>query len=295
MLDSTDTRQGIVLAVVGLSIAAFTGAIMKLLSEEMSAYQITWFRFLGMVVIMIPIAWARIGADLLKPARLQMQMVRGITMSSATVLFVLGAKTIEFADAIAILYAYPFLMTVLALFFLGETVRIMGWVGVVGGFVGVLLVMRPEFNDFNIGSLLVFLCAVVISIQMVINRKLGSLSHPLVTTVWGAGVATLSLSLILPFYWQPVTLEQSWLIGLMVVSGSINQTCLVFAFAKAEASTLAPFTYFEIVAGVLFGLLIFGTLPDWLSWSGIVLIIVSGLLVTHALSRKQILRRPSKI
>ena len=70
------------------------------------------------------------------PARKGMQVVRGLSLASATVAFVAGARTIDFADAIAILYAYPFLLTVLAATFLGERVRWVGWLGVVGGFVG---------------------------------------------------------------------------------------------------------------------------------------------------------------
>jgi drug/metabolite transporter (DMT)-like permease len=154
--------------------------------------------------------------------------------------------------------------------------------------------MRPEFDNFNSGSLWVFLCAVVISIQMAINRKLGSISHPLVTTLWGALVATVSLSVLVPFYWAPVNSNHLWLLVLMAATGAVNQTCLVYGFGQAEASTLAPFTYFEIVAAVIFGLLIFDTLPGWISWAGIALIIASGILVARSLGGRQTTRRGPK-
>ena len=70
---------------------------------------------------------------------------------------------------------------------------------------------------------------------------------------------------------------------LMVMTGAVNQTCLVYGFAYAEASVLAPFTYLEIVAAVVVGLIVFGTLPTWLSWIGICLVIASGLLVAFSL------------
>ena len=253
--------------------------MMKLLGEELNAYQITWFRFLVFVLVLLPVVIVKIGPSAMKPARISMQVFRGVTMSVATVSFVIGAQTVDFADAIAILYAYPFLLTVIAIVFLGETVRWIGWLGVCGGFAGVLLVMRPEFESINTGTLFIFLCATVVSIQMAMNRKLGSVSHPLVTALWGGMIATLTLSLIVPFYWQPIDMKQFGLLIIMALSGAVNQTCLVYGFAKAEASILAPFTYLEIVAAVIFGYFIFGTLPGWISWVGIALIVISGMLV----------------
>ena len=294
-VDQSQIRRGVLLIVLGLSIAAMTGAVMKLLSEELTAYQITWFRFFGFALVLLPVVVARLGRSALRTARPRMQIFRGITMAAATVAFVVGARTIEYADAIAILYAYPFLLTLLATIFLGERVRWIGWLGVIGGFLGVLFVMRPSFTSFNVGSLYVFLCAVIVSIQMALNRKLGVISHPLVTSLWGATVATLVLTLFLPFQWQPVTMDHLPLILLLVVSGTLNQTLIVFAFAKAPASTLAPFTYFEIVAAVIIGFLVFGTLPDRMSWFGIILIIASGLIVAQTLSGRLASRRIPKI
>lgn len=278
-LTTQNKWQGIILVVSGLSVASFTGAMMKLLGEELNAYQITWFRFLVFVLVLLPVVVVKIGPSAMKPARISMQVFRGVTMSVATVSFVIGAQTVDFADAIAILYAYPFLLTVIAIVFLGETVRWIGWLGVCGGFAGVLLVMRPEFESINTGTLFIFLCATVVSIQMAMNRKLGSVSHPLVTALWGGMIATLTLSLIVPFYWQPIDMKQFGLLIIMALSGAVNQTCLVYGFAKAEASILAPFTYLEIVAAVIFGYFIFGTLPGWISWVGIALIVISGMLV----------------
>jgi len=289
-----DTRTGIIVVVFGLCIAAFTGSLMKLLSDDLNAFQIAWFRFCGYALILFPVVAYRFGRSALAPARPAMQIVRGITMASGTVAFIVGARTIDFADAIAILYAYPFLLTILAVIFLNERVHLIGWIGITGGFLGVILIMRPEFSGFDVGSLYVFLCAIIISVQMVLNRKLGSIAHPLIISIWGAVVATLLLSIILPFYWQPISFNQFLLLSLVAVSGAINQTCLVYGFSKAEASTLAPFTYFEIVASVFIGFMMFGTLPNWISWIGIGLIIASGLLVARSLSGGITPRRSAK-
>jgi len=281
--------------IIGLSIAAFTGAIMKLLGDQISAYQVAWFRFTGMSLILLPYLIWRYGLAGLKPARPMIQLARGLTMAGGTTAFVIGAQTVDYADAIAILYAYPFLLVIIAVLFLGERANWSVWIGVVVGFVGVVLVMRPEFDQINSGNLYIFACAAIISIQLALNRKLSSVSPPLVTAFAGAICASFVLTMMLPGSWQPIP-DSAWLyIGLLVISGSINQTLLVYAFAHADASTLAPFTYFEIVSAVFFGYLFFGTLPTWLSWVGICLITAGGLYVSQALRVRNISPRATRI
>lgn len=291
---ASETR-GIAMVIIGLSIAAFSGAIMKLLGDQISAYQVAWFRFAGMSVVLLPYLIWRYGLSGLKPARPIIQLIRGLTMAGGTTAFVIGAQTVDFADAIAILYAYPFLLVIIAVIFLGEHANWSVWIGVVGGFTGVLLVMRPEFDQINTGNFYIFACAVIVSIQLALNRKLSIVSPPIVTAFAGAVCAALVLTLLLPGSWKPIPDDAWWYIGVLVVSGSINQTLLVFAFAHADASTLAPFTYFEIVSAVIFGFLFFGTLPTMLSWVGIFLITVGGLYVSRALRVKNISRRGPKI
>ena len=291
----TNTPRGIFAIVIGLCIAASTGAIMKLLGDSLTPIQVTWLRFTGFALIMFPVVVFHLGADKLRPARPVIQFFRGITMASATVAFIAGVRTVDFADAIAILYAYPFLLTCLAVIFLDERVSWVGWIGVLGGFAGVLLVMRPEFSSLNTGTLLVFACAVIVAIQMVMNRKLGTVSHPLVTSLWGATIASLALLPLLFSNWQSLQSVNPGLIAAMIASGAISQLLIVWAFAHTPASTLAPFTYFEIVAAVTLGFFVFGTVPSWLSWVGIALISISGILVARSLPGRHTPRRNPKI
>lgn len=283
------------MVIAGLSIAAFAGAIMKLLGDQISAYQVAWFRFTGMAIILLPYLIWRYGLAGLKPARPLVQLIRGLTMAGGTTAFVIGVKTVDYADAIAILYAYPFLLVIIAVLFLGEHASWSVWIGVISGFLGVLLVMRPEFGELNTGTFYIFACAVIVSIQMALNRKLSIVSPPLVTAFAGAVCATLALTLLLPGSWQAIPDDAWWYIAILVLSGAVNQTLLVFAFAHADASTLAPFTYFEIVSAVIFGYLFFGTLPTLLSWGGIFLITAGGMYVARALHVRNISRRGPKI
>ena len=207
---------------------------------------------------------------------------RSLRWVVGTLAFVIGSKTTDFADAIAILYVYPFLLTLMAPFLLKEKVPWVAWLGVVGGFAGVLLVAKPTFQGLDLGAAYILLCGFSVALHMVLNRKIGPLAHPLITSMWGALMTCLVLSLMVPFYWQPPGLEQIWILIAISSLAAISQSITLVAFARAPASLLAPFTYAEVISAIFIGLALFGTLPDYLSWAGILLIIASGLIVALA-------------
>jgi len=293
--DTVAARSGILLIVVGLSIAAFTGALMKTLTSDLSPLLIGWFRFTGAFLVLVPFALVRAGRRAFRPPRIGIQILRGVFLVVGNLSFMTGVQYLDFADAIAILYVYPFLVTLMAPMILGEKVSLIGWLGVTGGFGGVLLVMRPEFRNFDVSALFILFTGFLVSLQMLLNRKLGVLSDPAVISMWGSLIAALVLLLALPFSWQPVTAEQLSILGLMAVASAIGQTLIILALSRAPASELAPFTYAEIVAAVVIGFMMFGTLPDTLSWSGIALIVFSGIVVARAQAGRTVLRRQPKI
>ena len=295
LITPSNKLRGIILIMVSMVVAAFSGAIMKLLGEQISAYLVAWFRFIGMSLLLLPYLVWRYGASGLMPPRPWVQLIRGLSMAGATTFFVIGSRTVDYAEAIAILYAYPFLLVIMAVLFLKERANWSVWIGVTSGFVGVVLVMRPEFEQINTGTLFIFFCAVILSIQLVLNRRLSTVSPPLITAFAGAVCATIALTFFLPGNWQSIP-NSAWLyICLLILSGTINQVLLVYAFADADASTLAPFTYVEIIAAVIFGYLFFSTLPSNFSWVGITLIATGGIYVARALHVAGIPRRVPKI
>ncbi len=285
-------HSAIVLIIAGLSLAALTGALMKTLTTEMSPLLIAWFRFTGYFLIMLPIALARAGRRAFRPPRFGIQVMRGLLLAIGNISFMFGVVGLDYADAIAILYVYPFLMTLLAPMVLGERVSVIGWLGVCGGFAGVLVVIRPEFGEVDAHAAFVLGTGLMVALQMLLNRKLGVLSDPLVISMWGALIASLVVLFTVPFVWVTITLHQMGVLALMALTSAASQTMMILALARAPASDLAPFTYWEIVAAVLIGLVMFGTLPDALSWIGIGLIILSGVAVARAQGRMTLRRQP---
>ena len=265
--------------VTGLCLAALGGAVMKLLTGDLPAVLLAWYRFAIYGAILLPVAVWRGGRALFRPARPLVQVIRGLLVAAGNTSFVIGVAYVDYANAIAILYIYPFLMVGLSALVLGERVSRPAWVGVAGGFCGVLLVIRPDPAVLDLGALFIGFTGLTVALQMLLNRKLGTESDPILISMWGAVVATLALSLALPFTWQVPTRDVMILVGAIGALSALSHTMMVVAMARAPAEAIAPFTYLEIVAAIIIGMAMFGTLPDAVAWAGMALIAVSGIVV----------------
>lgn len=252
---------------------------MKILTDSMSPPLVSWFRFAGYALLLVPLALWRVGPACFRPARPLVQVTRGLMLAAGNTAFMYGVRHVDYANAISILYIYPFIMVALSAWVLGERVSKSAWLGVIGGFSGVLLVVRPDLTGIDPAAMFILFTGMMVALQMLFNRKLGVLSDPFVVSLWGALAATAALSLSVPFVWQLPTTDQMLVIAALAVLTALSQTLMITAMSMASADKVAPFTYFEIIAAVIIGLVIFGTLPDMLAWLGMALIITSGTVV----------------
>jgi drug/metabolite transporter (DMT)-like permease len=270
------------LLVLSLVLAALNGVFMKMLAGLLPALLIVWGRNVTYLLVMLPFALARHGAAAFIPPRPGLQIARVLLLFVSSVLFIWGIEGLPLADAVAIVYVYPFVLSALSPALLKEEVGPAGWIGVFGGFAGVLIVMRPDFSGSGAHALMVLLAGVLLGVQLLLTRMIVRAASPLITTTYTALVMVILTSLLLPFSWTAIgAWEAALLIGLGIVTAASQWFSLV-AFSRAPAPVLSPFSYVEIPAAVLYGLLFFGDLPDALSWIGILVIIASGMLVARA-------------
>ena len=284
---------GIGLVITGFGIAALSGAILKWIGSELPALQIAWGRYVFYLLCLLPFGLIRYRSAVFAPRQPVIQIARAGLILGATLLFILAVRDMPLAVSIAIVYVYPFLMTALSGVFLGEKVPGFAWFGVCSGFLGVLVVMRPDPWSLNVSALYALGAGVFFAAHLLLTRKVAKESPPLVASVYMALAALAMLTPFMPLYWQSMEL---WHVGALALAGTANALAhcvIMMAFQRAPASSLAPFTYVEIVFMIGYGMLFFAELPDTVSLAGIGLIVVSGLLVSLAprLSRAMVRRR----
>jgi len=184
------------------------------------------------------------------------------------------------ADALALIFVSPLLVTALSPWVLGESVGPRRKLAVLVGFLGALLIIRPGVGAIQWPALLALGAGVVFGLYLLTTRRLAGSAPPLVTLTYSAAAGALIMSFVAPVVWVVPSLTD--LAG-MVMLGAIaagGHFLLIKSFDFAPASLLAPFTYSEIIMTTLLGFVFFGDFPDSWTWAGIAVIIGSGVYIS---------------
>jgi drug/metabolite transporter (DMT)-like permease len=298
MIDAKDTSlKGIVLmlgfCVFGPTIDVFA----KLAAPEIPIGQIVTARMFIQFLVLLPIA-AAFGL-LHRPdiREMGLHLIRGFMILAATFCFFSAIRFMPIADAMAIFFVEPFLLTFMGALILKEP---LGWrriLACVVGFSGALLVIKPSFAEFGWIAAFPLGTALFFGIYLLLTRTMTQRIHPVTLQVYtSAGALLLALPILMIFEGSGVApLDPVWPKGVYVwyllgvgISSVVAHLFLSFAFQNAPASTLAPLQYLEIVSATILGFLVFSDLPDWLTVLGILIIVGSGIYVFH---REQVNRR----
>ena len=218
-----------------------------------------------------------------KPA---LHITRGLLMLCTTVLGFTSLRYVPVADFTAIAMLQPLVVTLASTFLLGEHVPRLRWLLAFGGFVGVLIIIRPFSHAFEPAVLLVLLLVLsgaAFQILTAFMMRTESASH----THLASGVTgLLVLSCALPFFWQALPARIWGLIVIVGFAASTGHLLLNLAFKRVSASVATPYLYSQMGFAALGGWLIFGRAPDVFSWLGMALIAACGIANAWVLIRE---------
>jgi drug/metabolite transporter (DMT)-like permease len=271
-------------------------ATAKFLVQEHALFLVVWARYAGQMVVTTPIAWHRGGAGFWRTRHLRMQLVRSLFLVIATLSFFGALRFLPLAEGTAVSFLAPMFALLLALPVLGERPTRARWLSALGGFAGILLLVRPGSAVFHPATALLVLAAVSNALYQLLTRKLPH-DTPHTTLFYSALVGTVLLSAALPFAETPASigLRDGVLLLTLGLFAGLGHWALITAFLRAPATLVAPFTYVHMVWATLYGLAVFGQLPDALSALGMAVIVASGIgLVLHE-RRIAVLNPPSTL
>ena len=279
----SERLRGILFIILSASSFAAVDGLSKALADTQSVGQIVWARYalaLPVLILTTPRAHWR---TLFKTTRPASQLSRGLMPLAVSGTMVLAVRYLPLAEATVILFSAPFLVVALSVPFLGERVHPASWVGVVVGFAAVLLVARPGFGEISKYTIFPLAAAVFFALFQLVTRRLAATGERAQTTLaWTLAVGTVAATPVALMTWAPVT-PSAWLlmIALGVVFG-LAQAFMVRAFAHAPAGVLAPFGYAQIIAATIFGMIVFGAIPDVWTLLGVAMSIAAGVYVARS-------------
>ena len=253
----------------------------KYLSSDLPVLQITWARYFFTVAFTLPIMFFFFRKNLVWTDKPKLQLIRGLILLTANVCFFYSISIISLAKALTLAFIAPLIVTAFSPIFLGEKVGFRRWSAVIIGFIGSMVVIRPGFVEINLASLAALGTGVMYGFYLIITRKLSSSDNPLLTLLLTGVVGAIIISFVMPFVWIKPTLNQWSMMAAIGIYACVGHLFIILSLKYADASKLAPFSYFEIVTNIIIGYYFFSDFPDKWTFLGLFIIILSGVYISR--------------
>lgn len=276
-MTSHDNARGIAMMMAAIGLLACMDAGLKELAAHYPALQVTALRALASWPLVAAWALWHTGPRGLLRVRWPLQLLRAVLFIVTLTTFIAGVRTLPLTTAYTLFFVAPLLITALSALLLRERVGAQRWVAIAVGFGGIVVAMRPSADGaFTVAGLLVLAAAVGYSLSAIIARVLGRTDSSMTMLFWTMTLMTPVALLLAWPDWVTVARGHWSLIAAVGVVGALGQYCLTEAFARGEASVVAPFEYTALVWGVGFDLALWGVLPDGLTWVGSAIVVAAG-------------------
>jgi drug/metabolite transporter (DMT)-like permease len=285
---------GITLMLLAMAILPLIDVLAKFLGQAgLPILVVVWGRALFGTLMVLPMALRAVGPSALIPTRPGYHIARAVLLYSATWFFFTALKHLPIADALAIFFVNPLIVTLFSALFLGEKVGPRRWTAVAVGFVGTLIIIRPGMVEMNPGTLLALAAGTALGSYFVMTRARAGQEDASVLTLQTSVVGIIGLTLLLPLGWQMPT-PQQWLMLLGVgVIATLGHVLITRAYEHAEASLLAPLAFTEIIVAVAVGWWFFGDLPD--AWTLVGVAVLIGSAIYISLRERQVRKTPPSL
>ena len=291
-----NTPKAIIFILIGMTVFAFQDAFIKDISSQLNLFMIYFFRSLFGIILLSIILIYRKEKIILKTNYPFLTILRGILFFIGFTLYYFSLSKLSLALAITLFFVSPFFITILSVIFLNEKIGIRRWGALIIGFIGVYLVMDPDFKDFNIYSLFPVICALAYASTMII-QKITSDKDNLFSQTYHLYFSALIFSIIIGSliyffdfsYYNNSDLKfivRDWaidslyiffiliLIGLITVIGFLS---IFEAYRIGSPPSIAPFEYVIIIWGLFLSWLIWDESLNKQGYIGLLLIISAGI------------------
>lgn len=276
-----DLSRGIVWLMLAVVLFVCMDSTAKFLTTRVPVGEIVWARYIFHLTAMLPVILWHGPLRLAATSRPGLQIMRSMMLLAVTLLFNMGFRHLPLATVTAIGFATPLVVTALAVPLLKEKVGPRRWAAVLVGFAGVLVIVRPGSDSFDIAVLFPLAAAVCNGGYQLATRALSGRDSALTTIFWTGLGGCVAMSLVMPWIWQAPDLLEWCLLVLYGVLGFFSHYMLILAYRHASASVLAPFSYVQLVLAIVSGVIFFHNMPDAWTFLGTFLICSSGLYVWY--------------
>jgi drug/metabolite transporter (DMT)-like permease len=258
-------------------------ACVKYLGPAIPAGETVFVRGIISVLVLALVAWRVEGLHLLKTRNLRSHALRSVSGTVSMFCWFGALVLIPLADFTAINFAAPMFLTILAMLFLGERIHRYRWTALIVGFVGVLIMVGPHLTleGNSLGVTLALGAAVFSALAMMFLRSMSGSGgeHPITITFYFSVTSMVCALATVVAGWVMPSPRQWLFIALVGLFGVVGQLLMTLSYRYAEASTIAPLDYTNLLFAVVFGYVFFDEVPSASIFIGAPLVIAAGLII----------------
>jgi drug/metabolite transporter (DMT)-like permease len=218
------------------------------------------------------------------------QLTRGFILSLNNCLVVYTFTLLGLVETHAIIACYPLIVAGLSVPFLGEKFGWRRWAAIFIGFIGVIIILRPNTNIISEGSIFALIGAIMFAVYLILTRYASRQDSAITSFFWTGVGGLITMSIISCFIWESIPQKDFlWLLIMCCLSGA-SHFLMMKTLQVAEASVIQPFSYLQLVFGSIIGVTIFSESIDEMIVLGVVIVIGSGLFTAWREHKKNQMR-----
>ena len=271
----------------GVAAFAFMDAGLKLLTAHYPPAQVAALR--GLSALPVVFVWALYagGAGQLVRIRWPLHIIRGLLSVGMMITFVYALRELSLAKTYAVFFIAPLLIALFSMAMTGEKVQRQQWLAIGVGFVGVLIVLKPEAKGFGWLSTLAALgTALCYALSSVLVKIIGRTDSTQSMVFWMTCMMAIGTTILAAPEWVPLASSDAWVIGGVALTGAVGQWGITEAFRRAPSASVAPLEYSGLAWVMIIDLLVWSVLPSWRTLAGAAVIICSGLYLLRFEARR---------
>ncbi len=267
---------------VGITLFATMDAAAKWVGRSYPLTAAVWLRYLVPTLLVGSYLVVTRGLKFAHAARPGVQVLRGITLVISTLCFWTALSHLPLVEAVTVSFICPTMVVIFSALLLGERPQRTHWIALAIGFIGVLIALRPGLTHTGIGAIAALASAAFYALYLVLTRKVADQADSLVLLFHANAIGALALTVLAPTTARMPNIAAEWLIlPALGIFGAFGHWCMIKAYSNADATTLAPFMYAQLLVATFYGWLIYDNLPDGFTLLGMMVILASGLYVLN--------------
>ena len=298
MVSRNNNPKGIVFILFGMALFSIQDSLIKFIFNDVALYELYFGRTLVAALLLIVFLIYKKEKIILKTHYPVLTVLRVTLFFFGFSFFYISLTFMTMAMANALFFSSPFFMSIFAKFFLKEQIGVRRWSAIIVGFIGVYIVLNPNFNEFNYFKLAPVACALCYASSMTITKFTSDKDSVFTQMMWLYIIATIFSIIIYVFtgdgslnnYSNPTMqfITREWFINpsyawpyvcAMGLVGGIAFYCVFSAYSVASPSVVSLFEYSLIIWAMIAGFLLFKDVPTFRTFIGVALIIGAGIYI----------------